>query len=211
MVGSLRNLVLVSLLLFVVWNAGCTCVPGEVPETTTTTTTETTTTTDNEDRCGVDCSTFETAPCTQAVCNTGQVVGPLNVCVVVPMPTGTACDDGVFCTVNEVCDNGTCGGGDPNICGVQATPCVAVVCYEDTKTCDYQPVNDGAACTPTDLCEVNGVCALGECIGAEGLHVLLAERVQLGGVLFRLGQMRRLPRPAEGRHPVLPHRGSSAA
>lgn len=165
MVGSLRSLVLVSLLLFVVWNAGCTCVPGEVPETTTTTTESTTTTTKEEDPCGVDCSTFVTAPCTEAVCNTGQVVGPLNTCVVVPVAKGTKCDDGLFCTVDEVCDNGTCGGGTQNICGVKASPCVAVVCYEETKTCDYQPVNDGASCTPTDLCEVNGVCALGECIG----------------------------------------------
>jgi hypothetical protein len=45
----------------------------------------------NHGHCGVDCAGLPTAPCTMAVCNTGQVVGPLNSCVVVPTPT---CDDG---------------------------------------------------------------------------------------------------------------------
>src|SRR5688500_14319293 len=48
--------------------------------------------------CGVDCAQLETPQCTMAVCNTGQVLGPLNTCIVVPSPGGTACDDGKFCT-----------------------------------------------------------------------------------------------------------------
>jgi hypothetical protein len=100
-----------------------------------------------------------------AVCNTGQELGPLYTCVVVPSPKGTACDDGKFCTIADVCENGTCGGGAQNSCGIKPDPCSSVICYEELKSCDVTPVNDGASCTPTDLCQSNGVCKLGECVG----------------------------------------------
>jgi hypothetical protein len=115
--------------------------------------------------CGVDCAQLETPQCTMAVCNTGQVLGPLNTCIVVPSPGGTACNDGKFCTTGEVCDNGTCVGGNRNDCGVTHSPCSAVICYEESKSCDVAPVNDGTPCTPTDLCQINGVCRIGECVG----------------------------------------------
>ncbi|UQA60574.1 immune inhibitor A domain-containing protein [Polyangium aurulentum] len=115
--------------------------------------------------CGVDCSQFETPQCMVAVCNTGQELGPLNTCVVVPAPKGTSCDDGKFCTVNDVCDNGTCGGGSQNLCGLKPDPCSSVICYEELQTCDVTPVGDGAPCTPTDLCQIKGVCKIGECVG----------------------------------------------
>jgi hypothetical protein len=117
--------------------------------------------------CGVDCSALDTPPCTVAVCNTGQELGPINNCVVVPAPKGTACDDGLFCTVGEACDAGQCVGGSPNDCGKAHSPCDAVLCSEATKTCDVTPVNDGTACTPTNLCFVVGVCELGDCVGVE--------------------------------------------
>jgi hypothetical protein len=115
----------------------------------------------------VDCSKFETSQCTIAVCNDkGLLVGQLNTCIVVPAPKGTGCDDGQFCTVDDVCDdNATCVGGTQNHCGIKLDPCSAVICYEDSKSCDVTPVNDGTACTPTDLCQVNGVCHIGSCVG----------------------------------------------
>ncbi|MBK8252220.1 MAG: immune inhibitor A [Polyangiaceae bacterium] len=115
--------------------------------------------------CGIDCSKIETPTCTVAVCNTGQVVGTINTCVVVPAPSGTSCDDGKFCTIADSCEEGVCVGGGKNVCGLAVSPCESVLCYEDTKTCDVTPVNDGTECTPEDLCEVNGVCQLGTCIG----------------------------------------------
>jgi hypothetical protein len=113
----------------------------------------------------VDCSAFETPECTVAVCNTGQVIGPINTCIVIPAPKGTACDDGLFCTVGDSCNNGTCQGGTQNTCGIASSPCSAVVCFEESKSCDATPVNDGAACTPTDLCQSAGVCKIGVCVG----------------------------------------------
>jgi hypothetical protein len=113
----------------------------------------------------MDCTKIPTQPCTISVCNTGQEIGPLNTCVVVPAPVGTQCDDGKFCTTDDVCDNGTCVGTNPNRCGYGANPCLAVICYEDSKSCDVTPANDGAACDPTDLCQSDGVCVVGDCVG----------------------------------------------
>ncbi len=115
--------------------------------------------------CDVDCSGFPTAPCTQAVCNTGQVKGPLNTCVVVPVSDGNACDDGKFCTTNDFCSAGTCIGGGQNACGLDQNSCSSVICYEETQTCSLVPSDDGTSCTPTDKCELNGVCTVGECVG----------------------------------------------
>lgn len=167
MVGRIRNLVWVWLLLLLAYSAGCTCARGKAPvsETTTSSSSSSGTGGDDQGPCGVDCSTIQTPSCTSAVCNTGQIVGPLNTCIVVPLPKGSPCDDGQFCTADDTCDEGVCVGGGTYDCGMKGSPCEAVVCYEDSKSCDVTPVNDGTECTPTDLCQVNGVCVLGECLG----------------------------------------------
>lgn len=144
------------------------CATGEAPVPTTTTSTGGGGAGGADlGPCGMDCSKVETASCTVAVCNTGQVVGPLNTCVVVPASDGTSCDDGQFCTVNDTCQGGACVGGTQNHCGLPVNPCVAVICYEDTQTCDSTPANDGASCTPKSLCEVDGECHIGECKGTQ--------------------------------------------
>jgi hypothetical protein len=115
--------------------------------------------------CGIDCAAIVTPACTVSVCNTGQELGPINTCVVVAAPTGTACDDGVFCTMDDFCDAGQCTGGPPNDCGLPKSPCEAILCTESTQTCSVAPVNDGTACTPSNLCEIDGVCQVGQCVG----------------------------------------------
>ncbi|MRG96999.1 choice-of-anchor J domain-containing protein [Polyangium spumosum] len=160
--GRIRNF-LPLLLLPVTWMLA-SCTVGEVPISEDAGPVE-------EDAgpdlgpCGVDCSKFETPQCMVAVCNTGQVAGPLNTCVVVPAPKGTGCDDGKFCTTNDTCDNGTCVGGTQNTCGITNPECSSIICYEELKSCDTLPVNDGTPCSPKDLCQINGVCKIGQCVG----------------------------------------------
>lgn len=141
------------------------CASGEVPVSPSSGTSSGGGGAGGAEPCGMDCATIETAPCMVAVCNTGQVAGPVDTCVVVPSPKGTKCDDGQFCTLDDVCDNGTCLGVTKNICGLPSTECVDILCYEDTKTCDVMPANDGAGCVPTDPCQIEGVCHVGECLG----------------------------------------------
>lgn len=140
---------------------------GSDTTTSTTSTSSTTSTgTGGSSPCAEDCSKIQTPPCLMAVCNTGQVVGPVNACAVVNAPAGSACDDGQFCTVGDTCDgNGTCKGGPQNDCGMTAPDCMQLSCDELSHSCSPQPGNDGSSCTLTDLCQANGQCANGVCVG----------------------------------------------
>lgn len=115
--------------------------------------------------CGRDCSEIDVPPCRMSVCNTGEYLGTLYECIVVPSPKGTSCDDGKYCTIGDVCEDGFCVGGEQNNCGIKPDPCISIFCNEDADSCSTTPANDGAACTPKNLCQVNGVCVVGDCIG----------------------------------------------
>lgn len=110
--------------------------------------------------CAQDCSAIQTPPCLVSVCDepTGQ-------CKVVPDPNPTPCDDGLFCTVDDTCKNGSCIGGPTNDCGIPGDACTAVVCDELSKTCKKQPQDDGTPCKTDDLCAVHAQCKNGLCIG----------------------------------------------
>ncbi len=163
--GGLRNFLWFLALLLALCIAGCNGCQGGIPPNSSTSSSGGGAGGNDQGPCGEDCSKVHTAPCSESVCNTGQVLGPLNTCVIVPAPKGTPCDDGKFCTVNDTCDEGVCKGGQPNDCGTKHSPCEAVICYEHSQTCTVTPVDDGTACTPTDLCKTNGICHLGDCNG----------------------------------------------
>ncbi len=119
--------------------------------------------------CGRDCSAITTPPCTMAVCNTGQVLGALDTCVEVPLPDGTACDDGNPCTLDDACDNAVCVG-QPNDCG--ASPLrecnKAVACNPRSGACEGQPDSskDGNPCVESgDPCALGKTCMAGQCTG----------------------------------------------
>lgn len=84
-------------------------------------------TTGCESAAPVDCSGLDDD------CNTGVCSEFDNSCEAVPANEAGACDDGLFCTVNDTCESGVCSG--------------------TVRSCD-----DGVACT-TDSCdEVGGSC-----------------------------------------------------
>lgn len=77
--------------------------------------------------------------------------------------SGTSCDDGNPCTLNDTCDSsGLCVSGAPRICP-QSEQCQTGVCNVSTGQCGVQndpngsPCNDGNACTQSDSCQ-NGAC-----------------------------------------------------
>jgi hypothetical protein len=74
---------------------------------------------------------------------------------------GTACNDGLFCTVTDACQSGVCvGTGDPcagkplcqNVCNETAHNCIVPV----GGSCD-----DGNACNGTATCDSTGACIPG--------------------------------------------------
>jgi Immune inhibitor A-like, MAM domain len=115
--------------------------------------------------CEMDCSSIQTPDCSVAVCNEGQYPGTIGECIVVDEEDGVGCDDGLFCTVSDTCQSGACTGGPPNDCGTPAGECEAVTCDESSQTCSTAAANEGGGCTPVDLCDTNGSCTNGLCVG----------------------------------------------
>ncbi len=73
------------------------------------------------------------------------------------------CDDGLACTLNDLCDSGSCQG-DSRDCSAYGSDCMAGVCEEPDGACRSKPANhnkacdDGAACTQDDRCSLAGEC-----------------------------------------------------
>lgn len=87
---------------------------------------------------GVTCDPSHDTQCVKNTCDpsTGQ-------CSLQPLPNFTGCDDGLYCTSGDSCQNGTCVGGSQ-------TPCfdTCQVCNETSKSCVIAPSN----------CEISGSC-----------------------------------------------------
>src|SRR5206468_72043 len=68
-----------------------------------------------------------------------------------------ACDDGLYCTVNDACSNGVCSGS-PRTCNPY-TPLTRASCDEANDTCVH--VNNTAPCDDGLFCTVNDTCSEG--------------------------------------------------
>lgn len=112
--------------------------------------------------CGIDCSTIMVGDCQVAECNLEN-----KQCEIVPATDGAACEDGLFCTVNDSCVAGECVGGEANDCGMPPPECTSISCDETSMSCSTVPAAEGSACQSTALCEVNSTCQAGKCVGIE--------------------------------------------
>src|SRR4029079_3569420 len=88
-------------------------------------------------------------PCTTGVCNETA-----DACQAQPANQGSACDDGLFCTVNNVCTAGTCSAGTPRNCSAQTGQCTTGVCNETADACQAQPANEGGGCDDSLFCTI---------------------------------------------------------
>ena len=103
-------------------------------------------------------------PCQDAACQSTGASS--HTCTLSAQPVGTACDDGLFCTIGEQCDaSGLCTGG-PFPCA-STSVCVLSVCSEAKQGCvttnadSSQACDDGLFCTVGDACNGAGACAGG--------------------------------------------------
>jgi hypothetical protein len=86
-------------------------------------------------------------------------------CQTSPVSNGTPCDDGLFCTGNDSCQDGICIGSTLD-CAALAGPCrVATGCDEGLGTCIFSDANQGNPCDDGLHCTVSSVCSFGSCIG----------------------------------------------
>ena len=98
--------------------------------------------------------------CTTDSCNndTGE-------CVHENVADGTACEDGLACTVNDSCTNGECKGGQEKDCSSLDDQCNTGVCDESARGCIAQPRKDGTTCDDGNKCTINDQCKKGSCQG----------------------------------------------
>lgn len=95
--------------------------------------------------------------CTQDSCH------PVSGCVYTIL-TG-ACDDGLYCTFSESCQNGICTGGTVRTCDHLDSPCTIGVCDEDNNECISQSLPNGDPCDDGLMCTINDQCLGGACGG----------------------------------------------
>jgi len=99
-------------------------------------------------------------------CNDGACNDATDQCEPQPVINGTACDDGLYCTVNDNCQGGACTGGTPRDCSGEDDQCNTGACDESGDTCYADPApKNGDGCDDGDACTMNDVCVAGACTG----------------------------------------------
>ena len=167
------------------WTSGDPCVDGSA--CTDDVCYEGTDTCDNpclatgpEDPCCADaaCSSEPICICSDGVLSPGEdridCGGPCPPC---ECTSGAACDDGLFCTGDETCNEyGLCLAGiDPCVDGIA---CSDDVCYEGTDSCDFPCL----AIDPEDPCCEDPVCSSEPiCICSDGVLSPGEDRIDCGG------------------------------
>ncbi|MDF1562453.1 MAG: MopE-related protein [Deltaproteobacteria bacterium] len=106
---------------------------------------------------GRDCSGLDDA------CNEGACDEAAGSCVPAPVADGTGCDDGLFCTVSDSCQGGSCQGGGARDCAGQEDACNVGVCDEAGGACSAAPVADGTPCQDGLFCTTGDACQSGSC------------------------------------------------
>ena len=111
--------------------------------------------------CSSDIDCNDGNPCTTDVCvNPGTVDA---YCQNTAVADGTTCDDGKFCTVNDVCTAGVCGGVARD-CS-DGIACTVDSCDEAVKACVNTPNNalcdDGLYCNGAETCNAASGCQAG--------------------------------------------------
>jgi hypothetical protein len=93
-------------------------------------------------------------------CNVGSCVN--SVCQKAPANDFATCDDGQYCTENDICMGGVCTGGSMMYCPPDDS-CHIGTCDEASHACTNVPGNDGAQCDDKDPCTSSGACENGTC------------------------------------------------
>jgi hypothetical protein len=98
-------------------------------------------------------------------CNVGLCSEGADRCDTEPVPDGTACNDGLYCTVGETCAGGMCGGAAARDCSSLEDQCNVGVCDDAAGGCVAQPRADATACDDGAFCTTGEVCTGGACGG----------------------------------------------
>ncbi len=95
-------------------------------------------------------------------CNTAGCDEEADACLPVPKPDQSGCNDGLYCTTDDICTAGVCSGS-PRDCSQVADDCTDASCNEDLDQCEGVPKDDGASCDDGLYCTVDDQCLGGAC------------------------------------------------
>ncbi len=98
-------------------------------------------------------------------CRTGTCDETLDACTGDPVPDGTTCDDGAYCTIADSCAAGTCLGSSPRDCSASGNQCNLGICNETNNACQPAPKPNGTVCTDGLFCTSSDTCQAGACSG----------------------------------------------
>ncbi len=107
--------------------------------------------------CAADSDCIDSGSCLEGACSDG-------VCSSAPSADGTACDDGLYCSVTDSCLAGECNG-DERDCGSLDDQCNVGVCNETADACLAQAFDDGTLCDDGLWCSIDDGCLAGACTG----------------------------------------------
>ncbi|MFN2426117.1 MAG: hypothetical protein ABR587_06685, partial [Candidatus Binatia bacterium] len=108
-----------------------------------------------------------------ATCDIAETCGTQSPAVEAACPAdvvvtdGTTCSDGLFCTINDSCSAGTCGG-DVNTCD-DGEACTADSCSENKNKCEYSNAANGTSCDDGSACTTDETCTGGVCGGGNAV------------------------------------------
>ncbi|MBT4165679.1 hypothetical protein HOE04_01425 [archaeon] len=119
-----------------------------------------------DDKCSVgvcsgsarDCSSLSDQ-CNDGVCDLDD-----GLCKAEVKINGLSCDDGLFCSVSDVCGNGVCGGSSRD-CSSFNDQCNDGVCDDVLNLCKADAKVNGLDCDDEVDCTVEDKCSFGDCKG----------------------------------------------
>ena len=100
-------------------------------------------------------------------CNQGSCDENGDQCVANPINQGQACDDGLYCNVNETCQNGSCTSSETRDCSGESDQCNDGFCNEGMDRCEKLPINEGQPCNDFLFCTTPDACSGGTCTGPQ--------------------------------------------
>jgi hypothetical protein len=95
-------------------------------------------------------------------CNIGSCDSSIG-CVAFDANEGGPCQDGLYCTVGDVCSSGSCVGTGTAACS--PPQCHTATCDVATDSCVATPAFDGFGCDDANSCRTGSFCSGGSCMG----------------------------------------------
>jgi hypothetical protein len=94
---------------------------------------------------------------------------------------GSACDDGNACTQTDLCQSGSCVGGNAKVCAALDQCHIAGVCDATTGACSNPVKANGSSCDDGNACTQSDSCQNGSCVGSNAKLCTALDQCHVAG------------------------------